>query len=171
MTRQPDTPRFLAHLPKHRGLPVPFTVTWVNGVPDFRVIDHDQVRRCVAGRLCAICGRRLGEHLWFIGGPVSLEQSHLFADPPMHERCAGFAMTACPFLSGKTTEHNSARPLPEAVGENPLVTPGRGDKIGMRRALRFEAVEAGGYPLIRVTKWFGRARWVAGKDVDFAAPG
>jgi hypothetical protein len=62
----PEIPDFLAHLPTHRGLPVPFSQAWFDGKPDFRTIDPDKTILCVLKTLCAICGRRLGERSYFI---------------------------------------------------------------------------------------------------------
>ena len=154
-------PKFLSHRPVWHGFPVAFTVLWVNDVPDFRAIDHAQVRRCVLGDLCAICGRSLGLYKWFIGGTKSLEESSLFADPPQHEKCARFAAKACPFLSGKTTESNLSRPIPSGMGINPLITSTRSAKIGMRCCKRFELVNIDGHALMYVRRWDGLPIWLA----------
>ena len=91
-------PEFLSHLPVFSGLPVAFTVAWSNGRPDFRVIDPACVEACVLDRLCAICGRRLGEYCYYIAGPSS-RAHEVFSDPPMHEHCADFAASICPTKS------------------------------------------------------------------------
>lgn len=153
-------PKFLSHLPVHQGLPVLFTAMWIDGVPDFRIVDHDKKRICVNEHLCAICGKRLGEYLWLVGGPSSLEGSSLFMDPPQHEHCARYAIETCPFLSGRTTESNRVKPLPTAL-ECPYISPTRSEKIGMRRAKSIELVNYKGYALIHVTRWSGRAIWLA----------
>ena len=79
-------------------------------------MDADRVQQCVRGKLCAICGRRLGEFAYFIGGPRTRE-NHIFADPAMHERCAEFASRTCPFVSGNKHGY-SDRP----VGGKDVVT-------------------------------------------------
>ena len=154
-------PDFLAHLPVHRGLPVPFTAMWVNGEPDFRVVDFPKRLSCVNERLCAICGRTLGEYAWFIGGPKSLEVSHLFMDPPQHEHCARFAIATCPFLNGTVTETNRTKPIPVEASIDPLISPTRSDKIGMRRSKKYRLVNAAGHALIEVTRWYGLPVWLA----------
>jgi hypothetical protein len=156
-----DIPDFLSHLPTHGGLPVPFTVMYVNGIPDFRVVDHDKRRACMTDRLCAICGRRLGEYAWFIGGPKSLEMSNLFMDPPQHEHCARFAIATCPFLSGQVTEHNRAKPIPPEASVEPLITSTRSEKIGMRRTKQYGLVNYQGHGLIKVIRWHGLPIWLA----------
>lgn len=158
-----EIPEFLWHLPVWKGLPVPFTVLWVDGVPDFRVIDHEKKRQCVMQRLCAICGHKLGEYAWFVGGPKSLTESNLFSDPPQHKQCAEYAIQTCPFLSGKTTESNAARPIPEGAGVNPIISSTRSEKVGMRRASvkKYCCVNRGGHALILVTRWAGAPIWLA----------
>ena len=93
-------PDFLAHLPRFGEYPVPFTQMWIDGKPDFRVVDPEKSLKCIQEKLCAICGVKLGEFCYFIGGPLS-KQNRLFVDPPMHEQCAVFASTVCPFVSGE----------------------------------------------------------------------
>lgn len=44
-----------------RGYPIPYGVTWENGVPDFRVIDDRKWIEAVKNRLCGLCGSAL---LW-----------------------------------------------------------------------------------------------------------
>ncbi len=86
-------PTYLSHLPIYQGWPVPFTQAWFDGKPDFRTVDPQKTVRCVTEKLCAICGRRLGDKSYFIGGPLS-KANRVFTDPPMHKRCAEFAEQA-----------------------------------------------------------------------------
>lgn len=86
---------------------------WIEGKPDFRVVDPERVDKCVEDKLCAICGKRLGEYCIFVGGPLS-KVNHLFVDPPMHPVCAEFASQTCPFLSGRKDEY-SQRLVDESV--------------------------------------------------------
>jgi len=60
-------------------------------------------------KLCAICGRTLGEFCWFIGGK-GCKEGHVFLDAPVHEQCAVFASKTCPFVSGQRKEYSN-RPL------------------------------------------------------------
>src|ERR1700676_4577802 len=92
-------PWFLSHLERYGEYPVPFIVKWVEGKPDFRVVDMDKWDRCVKERLCSICGNRLGEISYIVGGPVTGESYHFF-DPPMHQGCAEFSSRVCPYVSG-----------------------------------------------------------------------
>jgi hypothetical protein len=108
-----EIPKFLSHLKTHNGYPVPFTQVWIDGKPDFRAVDPAKTMRCVQEKLCAVCGRRLGEKSRFIGGPLS-KNNRLFTDPPMHRQCAEFASQTCPFVSGKKLDY-SDRPLNAAM--------------------------------------------------------
>ncbi len=110
---QVDIPTFLSHLKTYGGYPVPFVQMWIDGKPDFRVIDPTKVQQCVNRKLCAICGVKLGEFCFFIGGDLC-KQNHLFTDPTMHGPCAEFATRACAFLSGKKAEY-SDRPVDGSV--------------------------------------------------------
>lgn len=108
-----EIPKYLSHLKTYAGYPVPSFQMWFDGKPDFRVIDPVKVSECVQETLCAICGVRLGEFCYFIGGDLCKE-NHLFSDPAMHEQCAEFSTAACAFLSGRKSDY-SDRPVDESV--------------------------------------------------------
>jgi len=78
----------------YQGNQVPFTLTWVNGHPDFTTIDRAKVTACLIEGLCGICGEELGDQVAFVGG----HNSTAFHDPPNHPVCADVAFTHCPFL-------------------------------------------------------------------------
>ena len=106
-------PDFLSHLPRFGEYPVPFTQMWIDGKPDFRVVDPEKSIKCIQEKLCAICGVRSGEFCYFIGGHYP-NRSSLFVDPPMHEQCALFVSKVCPFVSGQRDKY-SKRPVDEKV--------------------------------------------------------
>jgi hypothetical protein len=91
--------RALRHLKRFAGFPVPYSTLWRNDKPDFRDADPRRWLECVQSKLCAICGRKLGETAYYIGGPLAAE-NFLFLDPAMHEVCARESMKVCPFLNG-----------------------------------------------------------------------
>lgn len=99
-------PQFLEHLPTYHGMPVPFTFMWIEGKPEFTILDPRKVTLCISNKLCAICGLALGEFAYFIGGPLC-KQNRLFTDPPMHEECAEFSAKICPFLNGNVKSYTS----------------------------------------------------------------
>lgn len=82
-----------------RGYQIPWTVLIDdNGKPDFRVIDERKAAAAITDRICSICGKQMGEHVAFVGGPKSM-QSRMFIDGPMHELCAVYAAQVCPFIA------------------------------------------------------------------------
>ncbi len=131
-----EIPKFLSHLPVYVGFPIPFTTFVHEGKPDFRVTDMEKWDACVRSQLCGICGRKLGEYSYFIGGPISVE-NRLFFDPAMHKDCAEYAARICPFLNGRKTEY---RPLtnepPEgfSVEKREMVSDIRPDKLFILKA-------------------------------------
>jgi len=88
-------------LQRYGGFPVPFTVLvdLVTGIPDFTATDMERWYAAVSERLCGVCGTPLDYWIWFIGGPQSMEIRSFF-DPGMHEECARYALSVCPYLSG-----------------------------------------------------------------------
>lgn len=95
-------PRVMRTLPKDaRGYPVPFIVARDRGgVAQFAVNDHENVARAARRYLCGICGKRLSNGGWFIGGPGSFLMMYGgFLDPHMHQECAAYALKVCPYLA------------------------------------------------------------------------
>jgi hypothetical protein len=92
-------PECLAHLPTHGSLPVPyFTGQTKDGKWDFRTHNPQRHDLAMRYRLCAICGKYLGEGPYvFVFGPLSLGPLETFM-PPQHEECARVALAICPFL-------------------------------------------------------------------------
>ncbi len=107
-------PDFLAHLPRYAGFPVPVIMLWVDGKPDFRAVDSSRIVQCFKKRQCGICGTKLGDESFFIGGDAC-RRNHLFLDPAMHKVCAEFSAKICPFLSGQRA-HYSERAVPAVQG-------------------------------------------------------
>jgi len=152
-----DIPDFLSHLKVFAGYPVPFVQMWIDGKPDFRVIDPDRAEECLRDELCAICGKRLGWWCCLIGGKLC-EENHLFLDAPMHEECARFASRTCPFVSGKKDDY-SQRPVDATVTTvipmKELASSVRPEKmyIFKTRTKTVRRVSAGGKQLIRAGTW------------------
>ena len=89
----------IARLPLDaRGYPVPWFVQWINGAPEFRVMDGEKFARAIRERRCWVCGDVLGRHLAFVIGPMcALNKTS--AEPPSHHDCAVWSAQHCPFLS------------------------------------------------------------------------
>lgn len=102
VTMRPEltaTPERIRRLPLDaRGYPVPWFVQWINGAPDFRVMDGQKFARAIKERRCWVCGDVLGRYLVFVTGPMcALNRTN--AEPPCHQDCAIWSAINCPFLS------------------------------------------------------------------------
>lgn len=128
-----DIPGPMAALPRHRGYPVPYFVTWLSedrsvalprgqGEPDFRVITPEVVEECWSLSRCWLCGRTLNSRYnSFVIGPMCAI-NRTSAEPPSHNDCADWSARACPFLS---RPHAKRRPVEEVTsGKVEDVTPG-----------------------------------------------
>lgn len=113
------------------GRPVPFFVEYVNGKPDFRVMNRDHFALAVMQDLCWVCGKKLTKHQsqpigTFVAGPMCLV-NHVSAEPPAHADCAEWSAKACPFLNNPNKvrrEGNLPDGWTEAPGEMILRNPG-----------------------------------------------
>ncbi|MFD1557053.1 hypothetical protein ACFSHT_15740 [Paraburkholderia silviterrae] len=95
----PELPQRMRALPvDSRGYPVPYFVDWIDGKPDFRVMDSRKLAACVYYKRCWICGEPLGQYKAFVIGPMCAV-NRVSAEPPSHTDCAKFAAQACPFLA------------------------------------------------------------------------
>jgi hypothetical protein len=91
-------PEHIATLPVRRGYPVPWFVEWINGEPEFRVMDPREYAIAVREKRCWTCGIPLGSRIVFPVGPMCC--CHLIsAEPPSHKACAEWSVVNCPFLS------------------------------------------------------------------------
>ena len=92
-------PSRLQHLPlDSRGYPVPWFVKWIDGEPDFRVMDGEKFGRAVKEKRCWVCGGPLGRYMTFVSGPMCV-LNRTSAEPPSHHDCAEWSARHCPFLS------------------------------------------------------------------------
>lgn len=106
----PMPPRIAALRRDTRGFPVPWFVAWIDGAPDFRVIDPDKFNRALRHPCCWVCGGPLGVHRVFVIGPMC-GVNRVTSEPPSHRDCAEFAARACPFLTHPRMRRNE-RDLP-----------------------------------------------------------
>ena len=103
--RQIEIPSFLAHLKVDgRGYPIPFFVGYIDGKPDFRLLDAKKQVICFEQKLCSVCGKKLfKDSLFFISGPQGLSNA-ISTDPGMHRDCAEYSMKFCPHLYFEKSE-------------------------------------------------------------------
>lgn len=100
----PALPKRIDCLPVDaRGYPVPWFVAWIDGKPDFRVVDPSKIALAVNHRLCWVCGQRLGAYLAFTIGPMCAV-NRISGEPPAHRECAIFSAQGCPFLTKPLVE-------------------------------------------------------------------
>ena len=94
-------PPRMRHLPLDaRGYPAPVIIVVKDGKPVFSVNDIDTVSQCIREDRCTICGTKLFRGRWLIGGVLSaLAERGQFADAPVHDECAHYALQVCPYLA------------------------------------------------------------------------
>ena len=111
----PLTPR-IARLPRnHAGYPVPWFVAWIDGEPDFRVMDGDKLARAVREKRCWVCGQRFsGPTVAFVIGPMCAV-NRVSAEPPSHRDCGVYSAQACPFLANPHKRRREANKPAEAT--------------------------------------------------------
>ncbi|OXM69603.1 hypothetical protein [Amycolatopsis vastitatis] len=101
---QIDMPPALARRPVHRNGPLP--IPWANeydepkGVAraDFTTVNNDRIIEAAESGLCGACGEELDHWVAFVGSLQSA-QLHSFGFPPMHEKCARYALLVCPHIA------------------------------------------------------------------------
>lgn len=84
-----------------RGYPIPVIVQRdKDGKPHFTVNDLNWVMNMLREGRCAICGQRLKNEIWLVGGPNSaFHPRGAYYDGPMHEQCSTYALQVCPYLA------------------------------------------------------------------------
>lgn len=104
----PERPANIAKLPvDKRGYPVPYFVAHIDGVPDFRVVDHAKVVNATIEHECFICGSTLDQTFHFAMGPRSglfMKTNH----GPSHKECIEYSLETCPFILYPNTQRRRA---------------------------------------------------------------
>lgn len=160
-----------------RGLPVPWFVAWIDGKPDFRVIDDGKFVDAVKFNRCWVCGQEMGRNCSFVLGPMCAV-TRTSPEPPSHHDCAVYSAVTCPFLS-KPDMRRREKGLP--AGHVPA--PGCGIKRNPGVALvwttrswkliRGQTADGGGNPGVLVhvgdpseTLWFCEGRAATRAEID-----
>jgi len=87
----PEIPPRMRLLPiESRGYPVPWFVEWVDGKPDFRVMDRRKWGLAVRFGNCWLCGDPVGVRRTFVIGPMC-GITRTTSEPANHHECASFA--------------------------------------------------------------------------------
>lgn len=112
----PALPERMQKLPiDARGYCVPWFVEWIDGKPDFRVMDSRKFLQAIRFNKCWLCGEVVGKNKTFVLGPMCTV-SRTTSEPPSHYDCAHFAVRACPFMILPTAQYRKAA-LPEQAHE------------------------------------------------------
>lgn len=93
-----ELPPRMRNLPvDKRGYPVPWFVQWINGEPEFRLMDQRKWIEAVNHDRCWVCGGKLGANLAFVIGPMC-GINRTTSEPACHLSCAEWSCKNCPFL-------------------------------------------------------------------------
>lgn len=157
----PPVPQRMASLPlDSRGFPVPWFVEWIDGVPDFRVMDAEKFVRAIRHKLCWCCGQPLGRNMAFVAGPMC-GINRTSAEPPSHLDCALFSAQGCPFLTRPKMRRNEKDlPAGQMAGFGIMRNPG----VAMVYITRsYKPFQAGQGILIEMgdpeeVRWFAQGR-------------
>lgn len=161
-----EQPARIAAMQKdERGYPIPHTVQWANGKPDFRVIDPEKWVDAVTTCRCGICGEKIEGPMAFTGGPISIK-NRLFTDLPMHKECAEYALQVCPFLAMPKFGYldNAGYKMPVKVMQ--AVSNDRPDRFGLAMTDGFQVARighAGGDIVIWANEFTSVEWWVNGE--------
>lgn len=111
-------PPRMAHRPiDARGYTVPWFVEWIDGKPDFRVMDRRKFFLAIRHKLCWLCGEKLGVFQTFCIGPMCVV-NRITSEPPCHLECAEYAAKGCPFLTHPHAQYRTAN-CPADAQETP----------------------------------------------------
>lgn len=120
----------MAKLPRdHRGFVIPSFVAFIDGKPDFRVVDPPFFARAVNESLCWLCGEKLGAYRCYVIGPMCAV-NRTTSEPPCHRECAVYALQVCPFLSQPKMRRNE-KGMPEYHTQAAGVPLGRNPGMGV----------------------------------------
>jgi hypothetical protein len=94
-------PNKMQDLPTERGYPVSVIILHdETGKAHFKINDSRKVDMCMYENLCTICGKKLDDDKWMIGGPVSaFHPGGVYVDAPVHKECGEYALKVCPYLA------------------------------------------------------------------------
>jgi hypothetical protein len=157
-----------------RGYPIPYIVFRDSkNRPQFTVNDSRFVKRCLFHNRCGICGNKLGEVVYFVGGPGSaFHPNGAYVDPPMHKECATYALQVCPFLAyrpyagAKATYVVESTEDPRIVVEDPTMLKGKPEVFVLKGTLGFVNMQDWQRPRLVPTSDEGVEFWKDGVQLD-----
>jgi hypothetical protein len=128
-------------------------------------IDGDKVLVCLVKKLCMICGKKLDNKKWFIGGTYS-SQNRLFSDPAMHEECARYAIRVCPFLANNDMKYRTKYEQGENYTDPKHVRKGRSPTQVLMQTTGFKPVVWRGNLYALANRWRYIEHWKNGEMVE-----
>jgi hypothetical protein len=153
-----------------RGYPVPWFVQWVNGEPDFRIVNPNRFRQAIRFGNCWICGDRLGARRTFVMGTLNIV-NRVTSEPACHVDCAKFAAMACPFLVLPNAKYREAVMPPGAKPPAGLMTNRNPGVVALWTTKSFKIQpDAQGHRLIVVSspvavEWYAHGRYATRAEV------
>lgn len=156
-------PERMAELPMRGSLPVGYIFgVGDDGVPDFTVLDMEKLMEVVIKRRCGMCGKGLDYWIAFVGGDKSIT-NRMFTDPAMHEECARYALSVCPFLLGQR-DYATRDPRDGLErGDNPLLDKNPPQRFGMLVTRSYDSKLVNGYLVIQAARPM-RVEWFQGGE-------
>jgi hypothetical protein len=144
-----EIPKELAHLKiDERGYVIPFFVAFVDNKPDFRLLSTTKQDLCIDKKLCAICGKKLLDKIYFfLSGPHGLN-NRISSDPAMHKVCAEYSLVACPHMYLQKAQRRDVD-IEKSVLSETLLTLDKPTELFLIRADKYWKDTMHGQTLIR----------------------
>jgi len=100
--------------PTYKGLIIPYIVMVKDDKPYFKVNDTKIVYKCIINNLCSVCGGKLDNDIWMIGGPKSaFHPQGAYIDIPVHKECAVYSLKTCPYMA--YTQYTAKEGISETI--------------------------------------------------------
>ncbi len=157
-------PRIARMATDRRGYPIPYTVMYVNGVPDFTAVDPKKWLTLLKIQGCGICGGTLHGRMFFVGGPLCAE-NRLFFDHPMHEECATYALQVCPFLCIPKMHYRKETSLPPGANILKSVSKDKPDVFMLGSSRGYDLMRNGKEVLLHAQPWDTLRWWKEGVEI------
>ena len=166
-------PPLMRALPKdERGFPIPVIILRdPDGKAIFSANNGNVVEKCAKEHLCGVCGNKLLDDTWVLGGPLSAFHPHgVYIDTPIHHECGTYALQVYPYLV-----LSSYRSVPDRVGKlnerfagtavlvNPTQDPNRPPFFVFAKVSGYERDNGYVYP---VRPFLAEEFWLAGERIS-----
>jgi len=134
-------PKELEHLPVDpRGFAIPYFVSFIDGKPEFRLLDISKQYKCIADRLCAVCGRKLPkDSMFFIGGILTFT-NRVCTDPGMHRICAEYSLMTCPHMYYERAQRREKGLEGMPIEDSKILDPGKPKQLYLIKASKYKAI-------------------------------